>query len=72
MRLYFLWTNRAIGYDEYDSAVIAAVSKKRALTLASEKGRDGLLPLNLELCDFIGTARRGTKEGIICASFNAG
>ncbi len=72
------------GYDTYDSAVVAAKSENIARNINPSNGNP-MTEKNWsdqwsEWCDspekvtveLIGTAVKGAKEGIICASFNAG
>lgn len=69
MKLYLLTQSVNNGYDTYDSCVVAAKSSKHAKTLGPDNGwvQDRYVTA---VC--IGTARRGTKQGMICSSFNAG
>jgi hypothetical protein len=64
-------------YDTFDSAVVAAYSKKEAqLIHPGAPGRDQperWIPSHLVQVRLIGSATRGIKSGqVICASFNAG
>lgn len=85
MKLWLI-TADTRGYDVYDSAVVVAETKKIAQTIHPDNHneRDGYLPRNKDFyyswvdkpeevtADYIGTAKRGTKRGVICASFIAG
>lgn len=79
MKLFLLTRPDSCGYDEYNSAVVAAISAKRA----AKTNPDGFTtedvdsfgtwaPRSKVKVEYIGVARKGTKEGVICASFNAG
>jgi hypothetical protein len=75
MKLFLLTRPDSCGYDEYDSAVVAAVSRQAAAkTNPSGSTEDGgsWVPLSKVKVEYLGAARRGTKAGVICASFNAG
>lgn len=82
MRLYLVTRTDGVGYDEYDSFVIAAknVNELRKL-IKEDQPRDGGWPYGL-FADFtegkyetscIGTAGRGIlDQEVIISSFNAG
>ena len=76
MRLYLIRRTDNFSYDEYDSAVVAAKSKKDASTIHPEEDaryRDyGWTTLDNIEVKYIGRAKRRTKRGVICASYNAG
>ena len=81
VNLYLLTQSSVGGYDTYDSAVVAAISAKKAReTHPLHRGkfhRDTNYLAWPNTPDevnakFIGKARKGTPAGIICASFNAG
>ena len=75
MNLYLISQTENNDYDTYSDAVVAAKSAKTAKQIhpsgrwssstwcGSPKGVTAVL---------IGKAKKGTKEGIICASFHAG
>jgi hypothetical protein len=70
MNIYLVSRTDDIGYDEYDSIVIAAKTAQEACSVhpggdAWQKPED----LKVEL---IGKAIKGSKQGIVLASFNAG
>ena len=85
MKLYLITQNLNNGWDTYDSAVVAAKSP-RAAQLTHPDWCDTKSPWNgkekdhygcwvdadLVLVDYLGPAKKGTKAGVICASFNAG
>ena len=80
MKLFLIWQESDNGYDTYDSAVVCAKDEAEAKTIHPANGE------NIETTSYgawvkdtasvyakyIGTAARGTKQGVICASFNAG
>lgn len=93
MKLYLLTQDAVVGYDTYDSMVVAAPNEDAARRISpygyvwSEErerwryrnGSGGpdyasTWPAHISsvTVELIGTAVKGTKEGIILASFNAG
>jgi hypothetical protein len=83
VKLYLIKQFQNTDYDTFDSAVVAANSEEEAQR--THPAGEGTYPgENLwERTDWadspeavevqeIGTAKRGTKAGVICASFNAG
>ncbi len=81
MKLYLLKQNKLKGYDIYDEAVVAAGTTSKAKLIHPDgKKWDGKLADCLPewpakegvKATYIGQAKRGTKPGVICASFNAG
>jgi hypothetical protein len=82
LNLYFIQTRCDSGYETYDSAVVVAESAKQARKIHPDGGslditKDGARHSwvgnpDLVIATFIGKAKRGTKVGVICASFNAG
>lgn len=80
MKLWLLSQDENTGYDTYDSVVVAAKSEEEArLILPSEyqNWEDGcnyswVNDPKLVKVELIGTAVRGTKVGVVLASFNAG
>lgn len=88
MKLYLLTQSKNHGYDTYDSCVVAATSPSTARKIHpgecnvpgaykewwKEERHWGSWAETLEQVEveFIGNAKRGTKAGIICSSFNAG
>lgn len=83
MNLYLISQDVNNDYDTYDSAVVAAKSEDEAKQLHprgnDEKvsefdGMGGSTWAAIEnvQCIKIGTAVKGTKQGVILASFNAG
>ena len=82
MKLYIISQEVNTGYDTYDSAVVAAESEEDAKTIhpggETEPVREidrhfyewcGLAHVKVEL---IGVAVKGTKRGVIVASYKAG
>lgn len=77
MNLYLISRNEAIGYDEYDSAIVAAESPEDAITIYLD-GREASVPraggyswtYNVEniKITLIGPATPETKRGVILAS----
>lgn len=85
MNLYLISQSENDDYDSYESAVVAAESEDRA-KMIHPRG-DILTEENLnkdtwDYCwvsnienvqvEFIGTAKDGTEEGVILASFHSG
>ncbi len=87
MNLYYISQSVRSGWDTYDSAVVAAKTAADAKTIhpanyqndgddkwwedKSPYGAWAPHPDNVE-AELIGRAKRGTKRGVIVASFNAG
>lgn len=75
MKLWLI-TATALGYDCYDSAVVAAKTSIDAATIhpsGGEYSTDTWVKPSDVKAVLIGTAKPGTKAGtVICASFNAG
>lgn len=72
MKLWKVWRTDGVGYDEYDSAVVAAETVKEAWLLSPWR-----LEYDAELhghfkIDCIGTAAPGVVAGSVVESFNAG
>lgn len=55
-----------VEYDEYDADIVAAKDEKTARDISNVGHYVGTT------AEIIGNARRGTKEGVVLASFNAG
>lgn len=80
MKLWKISRPGICGYDEYDSAVVAAENEQAAReTSLAGCGREDLpgiwdswIPKEEVVVELIGTAKPGTKPGVVCASFNAG
>jgi hypothetical protein len=66
LKIWLIQRTDAVGYDEWDADVVAAKNEKSARHLSHIGGWTG------STAKTIGTAERGTKEGIILGSFNAG
>jgi len=81
MKLWML-TSDTYGYDTYDRVVVAAQTEDRAKNIHPydemfaqdnwEKMRGMWGPKESVKAKYIGAAKRGTKEGVILGSFNAG
>lgn len=82
MNLYLLTQGEEIGYDTYDSVVVAAKSEDEARKIHPNEWLDD--PWNrkygVDWCrtpegvtvKLIGEAVKGTQSGVILSSFNAG
>ena len=75
MKLYLIRQNVNKGYDTYDSAVVCAADEDaaREITPDGDTSRYGgwCRPQHVAV-EYIGEAAETTKQGVICASFNAG
>jgi len=71
MKIYKLSQNVNNSYDTYDSAVVAADNETEAKIINLGGVGCWCEPKDV-LVEYIGVAKRGTKKGIIVASFNAG
>lgn len=78
MNLYLLSQDENNGYDTYDSVVVAAKSENDARNIKPDGSVWGARysawcpsPDDVTV-QLIGKAVKGTTQGIICASFNAG
>lgn len=83
MKLWLISQTINTDYDTYDSAVVAAETEEEARRTypsgSPDKGwpdklgmfPDWALPADVTAVE-IGTAKEGTKPGVIIASFNAG
>ena len=83
MRLYLIMRTDMAGYDEYDSAIVAALCPVDARMIHPDASRDAVWDGGVEEYGswvaaedvkviYLGEARKGMKAGVICASFNAG
>ena len=72
LNLYLIWQDTNTDWDTYDSAVVAAYSKREAQLTEIGSGYSWVTDKNLVNVKKIGIASRGIKPGIICDSFNAG
>lgn len=80
MKLFLIWQEENNGYDTYDSAVVCAKDETEAKTIHPGNGeniegnsyRGWVTETSAVYAKYIGTAAKGTKLGVICASFNAG
>jgi len=79
MNLYLLTQDVELGYDTYDSVVVAALTEEQAKKI-HPSGYDawstggGSWPKSPESinAELIGKAVEGTPSGVILSSFNAG
>ena len=82
MKIFRISQEQNRDYDTYDSAVVYARSKARARTIHPGDYYSGdpwknkyspwcSSPDEVEV-EYLGEAKKGAKEGIILASFNAG
>lgn len=76
MKLWKLSQNVNNDYDTFDSAIVAAKTEEDAKTIhptdyefSSSRTWCSVEEVKVE---YIGTATKGTKRGVILASFNAG
>jgi len=81
MRLYLISQSTNWGYETFDSAVVAAKSAKIAKHMDPSTGLPKVFSEPSDawcnspddvIVKFLGKAVKGTKQGVICASFNAG
>lgn len=82
MNLYLITQSQRQGYDTYDSAVVAALNEQAARVMGPATGEEveDWKDIFSSWCDspdkvtveYLGKAVKGTKQGVICASFNAG
>jgi hypothetical protein len=78
MNLYLLTrSDDGSDYDIYDSVVVAAVSAARARLIhpmgeAPKSSGGGWVPAEQVVVKYLGKAKRGTKSGVVLASYNAG
>jgi hypothetical protein len=77
MKLYLISQTVNLGYDIYDSAVVAAESEDAARNIHPRKfapdwdSTEWCEPDSVKVT-FIGTSDCIPESGVICASFNAG
>ena len=75
MKLFKIWQTENNGYDTYDSAVVAAKSEEDAVNINPAHNpnfyHSWASPDKVRV-EYLGTAKPGTKRGVICASFNTG
>jgi len=84
MKLFLISQTVNDGYDTYDSAIVAAISPEKAKLLHPSSYRevwpdwaneshpiwaDKPEQVNVK---YVGRAKNGTRQGVICSSFNAG
>lgn len=79
MNLYRISQDENSGYDTHDSAVVTAISAKKAAATHPQSGGEfgsqfstwASSPDKVTV-KYLGKAKPGTKAGVVCASFNAG
>lgn len=79
MKLWKISQTEHEGYDTYSDAVVAAESEDDARKIHPGGYEDDSYFRDLVWCnpnfvkvEFLGEAKNGTQEGVICASFHAG
>lgn len=83
MKVYLISQEETTGYDTYDSMVVYAESEEEARDIhpyyhssyeQPDENIEELWTLNKKAIkvEYLGEAKQGSKEGIICSSFNAG
>ncbi len=80
MKLYLISQDVLNGYDTYDSAVVAAPDEQTAQSIHPAGWATKLSPLDDRWVRdpgqvkvmYLGVADPEVREGVICASFNAG
>ncbi len=82
MNIYLISQKEIVGWDTFDSAVVAALTAKKARETHPSESSMGnpwktrypcwaTIPKKVT-AKLIGKAKHNTEAGIICASFNAG
>lgn len=81
MKLWKISQDRNLTYDTYECAIVAAGSEDVAKRMHPEDGHDITKdarswdwvtdPDSVE-CEYLGEAKPGTEQGVLCASFIAG
>lgn len=82
MKLFKIWQEVNLNYNNYDSAVVCANSEDEARKIHPYEGEpdsegefeesdwaNNISEVNVE---YLGEAKEGMKQGIICASYNEG
>lgn len=78
MNIYKLSQEKNSGYDTYDSCIVVAKTRAEAIKMPPDDlySGDDVIRVwtspEFVTAEFIGKAKRGSKKGVICASFNAG
>ena len=79
MRLFLISQNVNNGYQTYDSAVVAAEYAEDAAymhpcggTLEEHSWRGEWAAFDDVMAQYLGEAHMGMRQGVICASYNAG
>lgn len=74
MKLYKISQDENNDWDTYDSAVVAASTAKKAITIhpgGSHYTIGDWADSKFIKVEFLGTAKKGTKKSVICASYKA-
>jgi hypothetical protein len=71
MKLYRISQNVNGGYDTYDCAVVCAPDEETARRWEIGSGDSWALPEHVQV-EYLGEAKDGASQALICASFNAG
>jgi hypothetical protein len=80
MNIYLISQNYNNDYDSYDSAVVYAENEGRAAEIQPNGNTHFSVSTypcwapcsDLVNVEYLGVAKEGAKESVICASFNAG
>jgi hypothetical protein len=77
MNLYLIWIPGDADWDTYSDAVVCAKTADDARTIHPsgepwEKGHGWTSDPKEVKVKLLGTAARGVKRGVVCASFHAG
>ena len=72
MKLWLVYRTDSIYCDEYDSAVVVANTEVEAKEYCEQDFDEGWTNAKNIKVEYLGEAKCGLQEGIICASFNAG
>jgi hypothetical protein len=74
MNIYLISQSSNLGHDTYDSAVVCALTSKRARNMDPSNGGSSWTSYENVVVEYIGKASKNRKqtEGIILSSFNAG
>ena len=78
MKLWLISQDSIDGFDSYNSAVVSATTAKKAANMHPDgNGRDlsrdsvdWLTDTEKVQARYLGTTKKGTPEGVICARFN--
>jgi len=73
MKLWLISQTENLGYDTYDSAIVAAPSASAARRIHPGSGeRETWVAQKHVMVKYIGTAAADIKKGVILSSFRAG